>query len=71
MTAGEPERAGAEPRLEDEGGFGDEGRGELRVRVVGRDGARADGGGAGGFHGGVKRGPAERGGSGEGAGGEG
>jgi hypothetical protein len=67
----EPERAAAEPRVEDEGGFGAEGRGELRERVVGRDGARADGGGAGGFHGGVKCGPAERGGSGDGAGGKG
>jgi hypothetical protein len=53
VTAVEHDRAAAEPRLEEEGGFGEEGFGEPLERVVGFDGARADGGGAGGFHGGV------------------
>ena len=55
VTAVEHDRAAAEPRFEEEGGFGEEGFGEPLERVVGFDGARADGGGAGGFHGGVKR----------------
>lgn len=51
VTAVEHDRAAAEPGLEAEGGFGEEGLGKPLQRVVGLDGTRADGGGAGGFHG--------------------
>ncbi len=50
VAAVQHDRAAAEPRFEDEGGFVDQGLGEPLERVVGLDGAGADGGGAGGLH---------------------